>query len=112
MLVARIEHQPDGNAIGRLPGSAGVDLDEWAAAPPQCDHCSLDRRRRETYLLRADSLFAQVGTTCLLDFTGGHDPARALQQVRQLADAERPLARTAPYLAAPGKQVQLEVRVE
>ncbi|MCU1137049.1 hypothetical protein [Stenotrophomonas maltophilia] len=44
-----------------------------------CEHCELMRDRKLVYLLKdmASGEYRQVGSTCLMDFTG-HDPARAL----------------------------------
>lgn len=44
-----------------------------------CEHCELKRDRKLVYLLKelASGEYRQVGSTCLIDFTG-HDPARAL----------------------------------
>ena len=45
-------------------------------ATPACDHCNINRRRNDTYLVVNEAgEWKQVGRTCLQDFVGGKDPA-------------------------------------
>ena len=42
---------------------------------PSCDHCKVNRYRKDTYLVVNESdEWKQVGRTCLQDFVGGKDP--------------------------------------
>lgn len=44
-------------------------------ASPSCDHCKVNRYRKDTYLVvNDDGAWKQVGRTCLQDFVGGKDP--------------------------------------
>jgi hypothetical protein len=85
-LAARLCHLPGGTVVEPVPG-AEVDEACWRGAEPRCEHCGLRRRRVETYLLEHRSgRLAQVGTSCLRDFSG-HDPGRALLEAGYLAEA-------------------------
>jgi hypothetical protein len=58
-----------------------------------CEHCGVRRRRIRTYLLRntQGGALKQVGSGCLRDFLGGHDPAQLLAQAESLAAARATL---------------------
>jgi hypothetical protein len=90
-FMARIDHEwreaeesPTGEAgwhnfVFVAPGQA-EDIDDLVAAyrhtEPMCEHCQLDRRRKQTYLLRDESTgdLVQIGSSCLRDFTGANNP--------------------------------------
>lgn len=82
------------------PLASGAAVDGWVDAPAACDHCGVRRRRAITYVLWHESgTLAQVGTSCLADFTGTAEPlsrigacsahARALAELDRAAEAER-----------------------
>jgi hypothetical protein len=82
-------------------GGAGAPLLAPSSArwrEPQCDHCHATRKRKETFLLLADDdrTVRQVGSSCLRDFLGGHDPERLCRQ------AEYPLLAGAALPGAAG----------
>lgn len=86
-FAATLEHTEAGNIIRAVPG-AEIPL-RYRDADPVCDHCNLDRRRKDTYLVTANGLFMQVGRTCLKDFVGHRDPARIaawLEYIAELSD--------------------------
>src|SRR6185437_12405361 len=72
-FVAAIDHDPDGNVVRQVPGDSNpVQVSDWVAAAPDCEHCKLARSRRETYLLVHETgTLIQVGSTCIRDFLGG-----------------------------------------
>lgn len=78
-LVAHIAHTSEGNIVSALSGD-GVDV-KWSSAKADCDHCGHNRRRLSTYLLAPvdGGKLMQVGSTCLVDFTG-HASSLALAQ--------------------------------
>lgn len=81
-LVAKIDHiGPEGNIVARLDGSEG-DLGLHHQAP-KCEHCNLIRNRNVTYIV-ADETGAtkQIGSTCLVDYTG-HPSAEAVATYAQ-----------------------------
>lgn len=80
-LAAKIEHEPNGNIVKSL-----VELDpKWRTAEPNCEHCNLNRNRAVTYILTNDGVEKQVGSTCLVDFTG-HKDAEALAEYHSYLD--------------------------
>ena len=89
-LAAIVEHR-DGQATVRPVDELGERLDHRAFTTPCCDHCRLRRVRTETFVVvHCESGEArQVGSNCLRDFLGSHDPERACRQAEYLA-----LART------------------
>lgn len=65
----------DGHAfvLRTAPGVEATDVDRSLLAPGRCEHCSTVRaNRRYTYLVRntETGATAQVGSTCVKDFTG------------------------------------------
>jgi hypothetical protein len=72
----------------------------------RCEHCGLRRHRTETFIVvHADSGEArQVGSGCLRDFLGGHDPDRACRYAEYLALARTTIA-DAERAAAPARPV-------
>jgi hypothetical protein len=55
-----------------------ADLTDYRQARPDCVHCGWKRRRNQTYVLFevATGELRQVGTTCVADYTGAHNPER------------------------------------
>jgi hypothetical protein len=91
-LTAIVEHQ--GGAITvQAVGEPGERLDPQAFATGRCEHCDLRRRRTRTFVVvHVDSgEMRQVGSGCLRDFVGGHDPERACRQAEYLALARNEL---------------------
>lgn len=70
--------------------SVHINVDAWSRSKGWCEHCRTRRARRITYLLRHDDgRLAQVGSSCLADFTvsPNHAPIRRLPKRRP---AQRP----------------------
>ena len=84
-FVAKLDHTDAGNIVRVVPGA---DLPEsYRTAGPACDHCGHDRRRNSTFVLRhEDGRTAQVGSTCLADFTG-HDDPHSIAKLAELLGA-------------------------
>jgi hypothetical protein len=91
-IVATLHHEGGETTLEPVPGEEDLEDSEWAAADPWCEHCAVRRRRHVTYLLRRDHELVQVGSSCLGDFAGEHDPARAARQAQLLAQARRETA--------------------
>lgn len=73
-FVGTIEHGEDGNILRSIP-DAGTLPTEYRTSGPSCDHCRLDRRRNDTYVVHHDDGdFKRVGRNCLRDFLGHRDP--------------------------------------
>lgn len=84
IYAASLEHHGPGKATVRLQDERLLDhvsLDDLTRAEPHCDHCRLDRRRKDTFmLLRQDGSEAmQVGCTCLADFLGSAQATDAVK---------------------------------
>lgn len=57
--------------------------------PQWCDHCRVDRYRRDTYIVRNDAgETKQVGSSCIRDFLGGVSPEAILASMEILLSAE------------------------
>jgi hypothetical protein len=64
-------------------------MTRWRAGAIACDHCATDRRRSETFIVRADGsdpavpagTYRQVGRQCLADFLGGKSPAAIISTI-------------------------------
>jgi len=77
-FVARLDHTNETGNIIRLVPNLSITLPEkYQSCAPHCDHCNLNRKRRDTFVLRCDETgdFKQVGSSCLIDFFG-HDPLK------------------------------------
>ena len=74
-FVARIMHSEGGNIISSAPGMEPPPA-EYRTAEPHCDHCRVNRRRNDTFVLRDEKgEYKQIGRNCLADFLGSTDPA-------------------------------------
>lgn len=63
------------NVLRTAPWFAGTLPERYRTAGATCEHCQLDRMRKDTYIVaHEDGRFSQVGRQCLKDFTGHHDP--------------------------------------
>lgn len=84
-FAARIDHTNEtGNIIRAVPNLKCELPAAYRTAAPVCDHCKINRLRRDTFVLwnEATNEFQQVGSTCLAGFFG-HD-ASALAKLAEL----------------------------
>jgi hypothetical protein len=90
-LAAIVEHGDRRPSLRLLLPNRDLLVENFSV--PVCDHCGLRRRRSRTYvLLRAETgELRQVGSGCLRDFLGGHDPERLCRQAEYLARAREVL---------------------
>jgi len=80
-FVARVTHMGALNMVARAPDMYGLELPRSIRTDaPTCEHCHLDRRRNETFVLREAKTgkLIRVGRQCLRDFLGTADLAEAL----------------------------------
>jgi hypothetical protein len=89
-FAATLVHDENGNTIRRTVNfDDAIDLAAYRTADPSnCDHCGLDRRRTDTFVVyNADEeKTMQVGRQCLKDFLGYNDPmavARHLERIQE-----------------------------
>ena len=75
-IAAVIEHTEAGNILRAVPPFATEAFGtQFRTSDPICEHCRFDRNRKDTYIVRNDDgRQAQVGRTCLKDFTGHKSP--------------------------------------
>ena len=71
-FVATLDHHAAANVIRSVPGLSCVIPESYRTAPPDCDHCRINRRRNDTFLLQNESTgeWKQIGRTCIRDFIG------------------------------------------
>lgn len=87
-FLARIDHAPVLNTIAAA-SDAGLPARFWTA-PADCQHCALDRRRKQTYVVTDGDKIVQVGASCLADFLGHPNP----DHFAQMAEWEAALDET------------------
>lgn len=86
-----IEPTEEGNLVRLLPGSTLTeeDIKPYYYGPQKCDQCKEKRNRKATYLVKHESgEVAQVGSTCLKDFTGHDSPHQAAKIAEWLAEID------------------------
>lgn len=85
-FLATIDHTPEGNVIRTVPGfDVPVNYREGA---PCCDHCKMNRMRRDTYIVRhEDGRTMQVGSSCLQDFLAYENPTKLTKATQIILSA-------------------------
>jgi hypothetical protein len=111
-FLATIDHTPEGNVFRTVPGFEVPA--EYRDKAPCCDHCKVNRFRRDTYIVRHDDgRTMQVGSNCLQDFLGYEHPthltkaAQLLLSAYDIADA----AQDEHWLGGSGKRVRDYFRI-
>lgn len=79
-FLASIEHAETGNLIKKGPSFYSFAIPEkYFAITPYCEHCKINRFRKDSFLLLHDNgEIKQVGRNCLADFLG-HDVTNFLK---------------------------------
>jgi hypothetical protein len=89
VFVARIDHSNEtGNIVRTVPNLTCEIPEVYRTASPDCDHCKMKRKRRDTFVLwnPETNEFQQVGSSCLIDFFG-HDPYKIARLAEMLGFA-------------------------
>ena len=70
IFMAAIQHLPEGNIIRSI--SEEPCPVEYRTANSDCDHCQINRRRNDTFIVKnsATGQIKQVGSSCIKDFLG------------------------------------------
>ncbi len=70
-FLASVEHSLNGNIIINRNPDIKIP-DEYRISGNHCDHCDVDRYRKNTYILYNETTkeYIQVGSTCIKDFLG------------------------------------------
>ncbi len=86
-FVATLEHAGEaGNILRCVPGYT-VPV-EFRSVAPACNHCKVQRRRLDTFVVRSDSgEYLQIGRNCVQDFVGGKDPQDVTKMAEYLRSA-------------------------
>jgi len=64
--------------LRQLPGTTEIDLSRFEGSDGRCDHCNLNRRRLDTFLVQGpDGEVRQVGRSCLNEYIGSDTPEKA-----------------------------------
>lgn len=90
-FVATLQHVQSGengdviNITRILPNETLPE--KYRNVPPHCDHCRVNRFRRDTYVVRHDDgTHKQVGSDCLADFLGHGNPQNLAARAQWFAD--------------------------
>jgi hypothetical protein len=86
-FVARLDHANETGNIVRMVPNAGSIPEVYRNCAPKCDHCNINRRRRDTFVLRSEAgEYKQVGSSCLQQFFG-IDPLKMARMAELLGYA-------------------------
>lgn len=89
-FIGTVEHVSleDGTTSALLRAMPGKSLpDEYRTVPPtRCDHCHIERFRRDTYIVTNGTETKIIGRSCLRDFTGIDNPENIARQLEWLAE--------------------------
>lgn len=91
-FIARLEHTGAGNIISKAPGVTDVEVPKTLRDRKSiCDHCSTNRRRNDTFIVRDDESgdMKQIGRNCLADFIRSSDATEAVKIWNLLAEIQR-----------------------
>ena len=132
VFVATLDHEADegadeGTAIRRAPvGSRlisrigeeaataveSADLTAYRHGGNDCDHCGFNRRRKQTYVLYEAETgeLRQIGSTCLKDYTGAHNPERIAAWAEWLEGCTATWSATAWYGGEGGGGGRIAIR--
>lgn len=82
-FCATLDHLSTGTVIRAVPNLNCEIPESYRTAGPVCDHCGINRRRNDTFLIRNESSGAwqQIGRNCLADYIG-----RDVTQLLSLAE--------------------------
>jgi len=89
-FAATVQHVDGVNILRNCPRAEELPIPEvYRTRGSVCDHCKLDRDRRDTYLVvNGAGEWKQIGSSCLKDFAGTHeDPHQVAEYAEMLASA-------------------------
>lgn len=89
-FAATVQHVDGVNILRNCPRAEELYIPEiYRTRGSVCDHCKLDRDRRDTYLVvSGEGEWKQIGSSCLKDFAGYHkDPHQIAEYAEMLASA-------------------------
>lgn len=89
-FIATLQHEDGGTILRTVPTANVAEglLKKYRKATPACDHCKVNRKRNDTFVVRHDDgTVKQVGRNCLADFTGCKSPQAIAAMAQFLATA-------------------------
>jgi hypothetical protein len=86
-FVATLQHLPTGENIIRCISNEEIPK-QYRSVGSDCNHCNVNRYRKDTYLVRNESTetFVQVGSSCIKDFLGGNCPDDIINKANLIAE--------------------------
>lgn len=87
-FIATLQHLTTGeNILRSIDNSASIPK-EFRETGPICQHCLVNRYRKDTYLIKNinSNLIVQVGSSCIKDFLGGLSPDNILHRAELVAN--------------------------
>ena len=94
-FIAKAKETPNGGWIFNTAAGEEVPLKlRTREHHRDCDHCQMKRDRKGAYIVKSEKSgeHKTIGTSCVKDFLGGHDPEGAMNALTIWADANRILA--------------------
>lgn len=85
-FLGTIQHVEGANILRSVSGREELP-EAFRTVKPHCEHCEHKRSRKDTFILKSEDTFKQIGRNCLRDFLG-HDPSTALalmDMIRELS---------------------------
>lgn len=75
-FLAVVDYEAAAPTFRKTPAADAFEVPvRYRETGPICEHCQVDRRRTETFILRhEDGRVVQVGRQCIRDFLGHHTP--------------------------------------
>ena len=88
-FIAVLQHDYSNGNIIRSAGDQVIPI-EYRTVPIKCDHCGINRFRKDTYLVKNTKTreIKQVGSSCLRDFFNGKDPHTIAKYAELLFDMD------------------------
>ena len=89
-FIATLQHEDGGTILRTVPTANVAEglLKPYRNSKPACDHCKVNRKRNDTFVVRHDDgSIKQVGRNCLADFTGCKSPQTIAAMAQFLATA-------------------------
>jgi hypothetical protein len=85
-FIATLQHLPTGENIIRSISEHEIPT-RYQSCGSNCEHCKVNRYRKDTYLVRHDNnQVMQVGSSCIKDFLGGNSPDDILKRATLAAE--------------------------
>ena len=86
-FIATLQHLTTGENIIRNISDEFVVPLEYRSSGSDCQHCMVNRYRKDTYVVRHDSgKYFQVGSTCIKDFLGGNSPDNIMKKANLIGE--------------------------